>query len=150
MNSVRKKQLIGDLNNLDSLDNSALRMLWRKYFSDVDPHGLRKSYMQDELAYSIQAKLHGSLPKPIKRQIRRLAHEKVRTVRAKAKIAEGVELVRIWQGTRHTVKSVAGGFEYQGTVYNSLSKVARMITGARWSGPVFFGLKAGRSGKVAS
>lgn len=59
----------------------------------------------------------------------------------------GSSLVREWQGQRHEVAVVAGGFLYGGEQYRSLSKVAQRITGTKWNGPVFFGLK--RKGRAA-
>ena len=53
----------------------------------------------------------------------------------------GTRLIRSWRGARHEVMKVKAGFAYRGKVYGSLSEIARLITGARWSGPRFFGLK---------
>lgn len=53
----------------------------------------------------------------------------------------GSRLIRSWRGVRHEVMVVEKGFAYRGAVYRSLSEIARLITGARWSGPRFFGLK---------
>ena len=53
----------------------------------------------------------------------------------------GTRLVRQWRNQVHLVSVEAGGYEYQGVRYKSLSEVARLITGTRWSGPLFFGLK---------
>lgn len=61
--------------------------------------------------------------------------------RLAAKLALGVRLLREWQGRRHEVEVVSGGFRYRGRPYASLSAIAREITGARWSGPRFFGVR---------
>lgn len=55
-------------------------------------------------------------------------------------LAPGARLVREWQGQAHHVEVLSDGFAYEGETYGSLSEVARKITGARWSGPRFFGL----------
>ena len=54
----------------------------------------------------------------------------------------GTRLVREWQGREHAVTVLTDGFEYLGRPYKSLSAVARAITGTRWSGPAFFGLRS--------
>jgi len=54
----------------------------------------------------------------------------------------GARLIREWRGRTHTVTVMEDGFEYAGTNYLSLTKIARKITGAHWSGPRFFGLQS--------
>ena len=56
----------------------------------------------------------------------------------------GTRLLREWQGVEHTVTVLAEGYEWQGRPYRSLSAIARAITGTRWNGLVFFGLKSQR------
>ena len=53
----------------------------------------------------------------------------------------GTRLIREWQGVEHTATVLADGYEYQGRPYRSLSAIARAITGTRWNGPAFFGLR---------
>jgi hypothetical protein len=62
-------------------------------------------------------------------------------VAAKRPVSAGAVLIRDWHGTRHQVTVLKDGFIYQGRRFQSLSKIASEITGARWSGPLFFGLK---------
>ena len=62
-------------------------------------------------------------------------------IRADAMPIAGTRLVREWRGVEHVVTVTAGGFEWQGQPYKSLSAIARAITGTRWNGLVFFGLK---------
>ena len=56
------------------------------------------------------------------------------------RIKPGSRLIREWHGRTHTVCVIDDGFEFQGKTYRSLTKIARDITGAQWSGPRFFGL----------
>ena len=56
----------------------------------------------------------------------------------------GTRLLREWQGIEHTVTVLDSGFEWEGRPYASLSSVARAITGTRWNGPLFFGLRTTR------
>lgn len=51
------------------------------------------------------------------------------------------QLVRVWRGTTHTVEVLDGGYQWQGQTYRSLSEIARLITGTRWNGLLFFGLR---------
>ena len=57
------------------------------------------------------------------------------------RIKPGTRLIRDWRGQSHRVTVLDNGYEYAGKRYSSLSKVARLITGTRWSGPLFFGLR---------
>ena len=65
----------------------------------------------------------------------------LRRIRHELKPITGTKLIREWQGVEHTVTVLADGYEWQGQPYKSLSAVARAITGTRWNGWVFFGLK---------
>jgi len=68
----------------------------------------------------------------------------LRRIRADLKPITGTKLIREWQGVEHTVTVLADGYEWQGRPYRSLSAVARAITGTRWNGWIFFGLKSRR------
>ena len=74
----------------------------------------------------------------------RLAQDEI----AKRRVSAGTVLIREWRGVRHRVIVLDNDVVYRGRRYKSLSEVARAITGARWSGPLFFGLK-GRAKEVA-
>ena len=144
MDKAKKHKLKAELDQLNDMSLADLKMLWPIYVSTLMPAGARRGQLADELAYRIQVELYGDVPKLIRRQLARLAESKTQKVRHKTQLSEGVRLVRKWQGREHVVTSVTGGFEYDGTIYKSLSKVAEVITGSKWSGPVFFGIKAGR------
>ena len=68
----------------------------------------------------------------------------------RTRVKLGTRLVRTWKGQAHPVRVVERGFEYKGKRYASLSEIARLITGTRWSGPAFFGLKAAKTEAEAS
>jgi hypothetical protein len=68
-------------------------------------------------------------------------------VRKSDRLISGTRLVREWQGVEHTATVLDDGFEYQGRCYTSLSAIARAVTGTRWNGPLWFGLRNHRSGK---
>jgi hypothetical protein len=106
------------------------------------------------IAYRLQVLEYGGLSKATRRKLKTLA----KMVQATGRVAPnlgvslkpGARLVREWRGRTHTVTVTEDGFNYAGTSYPSLTKVALAITGARWSGPRFFGLvRDGRSAKDA-
>ena len=128
-----------------------LRCVWRRLYRSEPPRISRDLLMRG-IAYRRQELEHGGLSKAMRRKLKTLA----KMVRTTGRIAPdpsvslkpGARLVREWHGRTHTVTVTEDGFNYAGTSYSSLTKVARAITGARWSGPRFFGLvRDGRSAK---
>ena len=104
------------------------------------------------LAWRLQEEACGGLEPKVLQTLRRLgqafARDPDHTPTPTLGLKPGVELVRDWNGTRHVVRVDADGFSYDGRPLASLSEVARAITGTRWSGPRFFGLKAnGKAGR---
>jgi hypothetical protein len=90
------------------------------------------------LAWKIQAAAFGDLDPEVRRKLRRAT-----VAGAAAAPRPGVQLGREWRGVRHDVEVTADGFVYAGATYPSLSKVALTITGVKWNGPRFFGLRSG-------
>jgi len=140
------------LKKLEGMSAPALRALWKETFGRPHPGWVQKDFLLRALAYHAQEKAYGGLSAAVRRQLLRYAEE----VQAKGRIASldtlkikpGTRLVRGWGGDTHVVTVVEGGFEYRGKRYGSLSEIARLITGTRWSGPAFFGLKTPASGKA--
>ncbi len=104
------------------------------------------------LAYKLQEQAYGGLKPEVKRRLRELAaglHRDSKKTAAQRRdplrIKPGTRLIRQWEGQTHHVTVGEAGFEYNGERYKSLSAIARLITGTRWSGPLFFGLKGHRS-----
>jgi len=97
------------------------------------------------LAYRIQEKAYGGLTPATAKRLSALADalEKDRfAVPTDApQIRSGTRLVREWRGKMHEVLAFENSYEYDGKKFASLSQIARHITGTRWSGPLFFGLK---------
>ena len=98
------------------------------------------------LGYRLQEIAHGGLGKAVRRKLQTMAKALRTTGRVgpapSLSLKPGARLVREWRGRRHTVTVTEDGFEYAGTSYPSLTKIAKKITGAHWSGPRFFGLLA--------
>jgi len=122
---------------LERLDLAGLREEWRRRFGQV-PTIRSRDILRRALAFELQADAFGGLDPEVKRRLRRYD---VAPKRKKAGLQPGTKIVREWRGSRHEVQVLDGGFAHEGTTYASLSEVARAITGARWSGPRFFGLK---------
>jgi hypothetical protein len=102
-----------------------------------------------EVAYKLQENTHGGLSQALRRRLRTAGREvEANTAGGDDTIVlkPGVRLVREWGGRSHHVVVLDDGFSYAGNRYRSLTEVARTITGARWSGPRFFGLRR-RTGK---
>ncbi|KCZ98770.1 hypothetical protein HPO_09448 [Hyphomonas polymorpha PS728] len=105
------------------------------------PRSLSREVIAHIIAYERQAAGTGGLSLRLRRQLRAIASED-RAVTPNTRLKSDARLVREWNGVSHVVDRMEDGFVYRGRTYNSLSAIAREITGARWSGPRFFGLKA--------
>jgi hypothetical protein len=116
---------------------------WADLFGRPPPKGTSRRLLQYAAAYTIQAKIHGGLKPAVRRKLLAFSASTGRdgsgARKPRSTLSLGSRLVREWQGRTHTVEVVEGGFLYAGQRYRSLSEVARAITGARWSGPRFFG-----------
>lgn len=105
------------------------------------PRSLSREMIASVIAYELQVAGNGGLSLRLRRQLRTIASED-RAITPNTRLKSDARLVREWNGVSHVVDRVQDGFVYRGRTYNSLSAIAREITGARWSGPRFFGLKA--------
>ena len=138
--------LDGRLAEIAHLNAPALAAAWVGFFGRPPPKGLSRRLLHYAAAYQAQAKLYGGLTPATRRQLLQAARMRPGsadgTPRGKrpGALSPGSRLVREWHGRCHTVEVAERGFLYAGRRYRSLSEVARTITGARWSGPRFFGL----------
>ena len=133
---------------LRSLSRQELLDLWQKLYRRAAPQGIRRELMVPFLAYRIQENAYGGLKPATRCKLRRIARglEKSTTspeLRIQPKIKPGTCLLRHWRGQEHEVLVTDSGYEYRGASFSSLSPIARQITGTRWSGPTFFGLRNG-------
>lgn len=104
------------------------------------PKGLSTPLMRRILAFELQARQHGGLPAMT---LGRLGEIKAGRTRSRSPgLKPGGRLVREWNGVSHVVDVTADGLIWRGERYRSLSAIALAITGARWSGPRFFGLRS--------
>jgi len=127
------------LAELDRMSYAQLVKSWQETFYHPPPAKCGEALLRGALAWQIQAKQSDGFLVSELNAIRRSATSSVQTLNLSA----GSRLVRVWQGDTHQVTVLEKGFEYAGQHWISLSAIARAITGTRWSGPVFFGLKRG-------
>ena len=126
-----------------------LKSQWRELF-DSEPPAFNRRYLESRLAYRIQELTYGGLKPETVKRLEALGEQldggniTLRRIRADLKPIAGTKLIREWQGVEQTVTVLADGYEWLGRPYRSLSAVARAITGTRWNGLVFFGLKSQR------
>lgn len=133
---------------LVTMNPSSLREEWHRLYRAPAPAGFGPDLLARAMAYTLQEKAAGGLPRDIARDIRR----GVLNLTARAlspdrspPLRSGTRLTREWHGRTYHVQVTDGGFEYDDQRYRSLTKIAREITGAAWSGPRFFGLTAPRT-----
>jgi Protein of unknown function (DUF2924) len=131
---------------LPSLSKSSLRELWKQLFKNQLPIKMRKELILRVVAYRLQEQEVGGLKDAQRRSLHELS--RVLEVNPKAAISSrpsikpGTRLIREWKKQVHVVEIDEKGYQYKGSRYESLSEIARLITGTRWSGPLFFGLKS--------
>jgi len=142
--SRQRDKLAADLAALATMSLAQLRERWPEVTKKNLPR-LSTVLLRLALAYEMQAKVLGGLPRAAQQRLNQAAAAKTQTRSA----SPGMRLVREWQGKVHIVTiGETGEVEWNGQIWRSLSQVARVITGIRWSGPAFFGLKQ-RKGKAA-
>jgi hypothetical protein len=141
-----KDPVLAQLAAIKDLPAPALKTKWRALF-DSEPPPYNRRFLESRLAYRIQELAYGGLKKETVERLRVLAKQYDGKPGGRSKgrpdrlpIA-GTRLVREWQGVQHCVTVRGDDLEFQGRPYKSLSAIAREITGVRWNGWVFFGLK---------
>ena len=122
-----------------------LQAQWREIFQQAPPP-YQRGYLIQRLAYRIQELAYGGLSPKSRRQLTKLGdhlakHGQLPQQSGDNRPVEGTRLVREYQGQSHEVLVAREAFIYDGKPYKSLSAIARAITGTRWNGHIFFGLK---------
>ncbi len=139
-----KDDVAQQLDALPRKSKAELKALWRELFGRPHPAYAHKDFLVRALAYRIQENAYGGLDPKVRRRLLQIVQklESGKALPAPLRIKPGTRLVRQWGGNTHIVTVLEEGFEYRDKRYASLSVIARAITGTRWSGPAFFGLKA--------
>lgn len=122
-----------------------LRIRWKKIFRSSPPAGFGRDLLARALSFRIQEYHHGGISAPIKQELQRLINLSLTSTEKKIplrrRVQAGTVLLRQWKGQEYRVTVVEDGFSFKGNTYNNLSSIAREITGTRWNGPRFFGLR---------
>ena len=131
---------------LPDLQMAEIRALWKELFQSDTPI-YNRHYLERRIAHKLQEiefrKVDPNLLDRNKRRIEALIETgKNRKLDRDIRLMAGTALIREYQGRTHRVTVMSDGqYEFEGRAYRSLSVIARKITGTRWSGPVFFGIK---------
>ena len=139
--------VVARIAGLPDLSIEEMRALWRELFGSDNPTPNRQ-FMERRIAYKLQEiefrKVDPNLLERNKRRIKSLMETgKARKLDRDIRLVPGTVLTREYQGVEHRVAVTQDGqYEFEGRRYPSLSMIAREITGTRWSGPLFFGVKA--------
>lgn len=132
------------LDQLPTMERKDLLKVWRDLFDRAPRPALRRETLIPILAFRIQEKAFGGLKESTARKLRELAEEHTggaKRLPTSLRPKIGTRYVREHGGKLHEVTVLEVGYEYEGTTYSSLSEIAHAITGTKWSGPAFFGLK---------
>jgi Protein of unknown function (DUF2924) len=145
------EDLTGEIATLDTLGPVALLQKWKALFGTDPSPLLARIFMVRAIAYRLQEQRYGGLKPSTQRLLNRVCEGRADVGRKRIpdrRASAGTVLIREWGGVSHRVTVLDHGVVYRGRRYKSLSEVAGVITGARWSGPLFFGLKR-RAEKIA-
>ena len=144
-----RRSVLRQLATLNTMKLEQLREKWLDLYGS-DPPQYKRQFLIKRLAYRIQEVFYGGLSETAKARLKQVAQEDP-VPRVGRRISDhpqsqngilpGTRFVRIWKDRRYEVLAHENGFEYEGRIFRSLSAVAREITGTRWNGRLFFGLK---------
>lgn len=141
------------LDNVEAASKQKLLAIYREIFGREPPTAFGPDLLRRTITYRLQENVYGGLSKQIRRELDRLVRQFMAKPDAPFKTGRqaksGTELVRNWKGQCHRVLIADDGFVYAGATYGSLSEIARKITGTRWNGPRFFGLRRTSSAEPA-
>jgi len=138
------EQLAPEVACLPALDISALRQRWEALFGSDSSPSFGRGLLVRAIAHRLQEQALAGLKPSTQRLLDRVADYRSNDAPLdipRPRASAGTVLIREWRGVNHRVTVLDRDVVYQGRRYKSLSEVARAITGSRWSGPLFFGLK---------
>jgi hypothetical protein len=135
-----------ELDRLATMPIAQLRVRYGQVFRTDPPKAFGPDLLRRSIAYRIQEKAYGGLSRPAQRLLDQMMKAFVAKPNGKIvlprRIKPGSVLVREWKGKSHRVVVLADGFTYDGKSFAKLSEIAGLITGTRWNGPRFFGLRS--------
>jgi Protein of unknown function (DUF2924) len=139
-----RQPAIPKLSELSIAARAELLAIWTATTGKPPRFRASRELLASAVAWQLQERKFGGLTAATKRKLRVLARAHERKKRsaqlpaASTNLCPGTVISKQWRGAQHVVMVLADGFEHQGTVYGSLSHLAREITGTRWNGPAFF------------
>ena len=135
----------GEIANLAKLPRAELVERWATFFQNLPPKGLSQRLLIIGIGYEMQVRRYGGLKPAVRKRLLKLSNAPINHEQSNAvpspSLPPGTRLVREWNGHTHVVEVMGKEFIWNNERYRSLSAIARAITGARWSGPRFFGAK---------
>ena len=144
MRSAHKGKVEAEIAQLDGLGLQQLRDIWRHRLG-APPNIASAELTRRWLSWELQAQVQGGLDLATRRRLHQLGKasksDPTSAAVPHATSKPGTVLTREWNGVTHRVMVLEDGFAWNGQQYDSLSKIAFAITGTRWSGPLFFGLR---------
>ena len=146
--SATRSALVREIEELQDATSANLKERWRALYGTQAPRRISRDLLIRALAYRIQEQALGGLKPSTRRLSMKVATDasarRPIQVAPEPSLKPGTVLLREWHGTEHQVIVREDGIVFNGKRYKSLSQVAHRITGTKWSGPLFFGLKANR------
>jgi hypothetical protein len=137
--------LAAEIASLSKLNIDELRERWKAICGKAPSREIGRSFLTRAISYRLQERAYGGIKPSTSRLLTRAVEETATgsSKRPQTRMAQsGTILIREWQGIAHRVTMLDDGVSFNGKRYRSLSEVAREITGSRWSGPRFFGLRS--------
>ena len=147
MSKAAEEQIEIEIAQLATMPIVELRVRWRAEFNAEPPKAFGPDLLRRSLAQKLQEDAFGGLPVATRRMLNQLIAQSAKNagkIVLPRRIMPGAILVREWKGKTHRITALKEGFAFEGKPYSSLSEIARLITGARWNGPRFFGLRDGK------
>ncbi|MGE4043555.1 MAG: DUF2924 domain-containing protein [Acetobacteraceae bacterium] len=144
--AIPKEDVVARLGGLCTASIADLKTEWRALFG-TEPPPYNRKFLESRLAYRIQELVYGGLKPETVKRLEALGEQidgkniTLRRVRHDQRPIAGTRLLREWRGVEHVVTVTRDGYDWEGRPYQSLSAIARAITGTRWNGLVFFGVK---------
>jgi hypothetical protein len=135
-----------ELHQLTRMPIAQLRLRYAQVFRNDPPKAFGPDLLRRSIAHRIQEKVYGGLSRAAQRLLDQMSKAYAAKPNGKIvlprRIKPGSVLVREWKGKSHRVMVLAKGFAYDSKTYSNLSEIAVLITGTRWNGPRFFGLRS--------
>lgn len=141
------KTMVAQVAELQHLPMEELRVRWESLCGSPPPENGNRKNLISRLTYRMQELVYGGLSSDVQKRIEEIAggmpltESERSSSRSPDRLIPGTKLIREWQGERMEVTVLDSGFEWAGKRYRSLSAIATKITGTKWNGPDFFGLR---------